>query len=207
MKKSIIAAGAASVALAAMPVVGAFATYTGTFTDKIQTNIDETCTFSRGTLANATATHPSVALESWTPNTPTAGTDTLAAVSLTPGAATETEIAESNFNVVCNANVGYAVTVAPTALTLTGATGIQNHDWNYKYDGAVSDAVSYWRIDSVVTSSSSGDDSKDIEHDIVATKSSSTDGTDILVKYYAWAQTGQDAGTYSADAVYTFAAP
>jgi len=202
MKKSIIAAGAASVALAAMPVVGAFAAYTGTFTDKIQTTIGETCTFSRGTIADATVTHPTVATESWSTGSGT-GIDTLSPVSLTPGATGETEIAESSFKVVCNANVGYKVTVAPTALTLTGATGTQNHPWAYKYNGAVSDAVSYWRIDSVVASP----DSKDIANNIVATKNSSTDGTDILVKYYAWAQTGQDAGTYSADAVYTFAAP
>ena len=200
MKKSIIAAGAASVALAAMPIVGAFATYTGSYTDVIQTTIGETCTFSRGTIASAAATHPIVATESWAADTPTAGTDTMSAVTLNPGAAVETKIGSSNFKVICNANVGYKVTVAASGLALP-STSTQNHPWVYKYDGAVSDAASYWRI-AVPTG-----EGQALATNVISTKASSTDGTDITVEYYAWAQSGQDAGTYSATAAYTFAAP
>lgn len=45
MKKSIIATGAASLALAAMPIVGVFAdTYTSSVTDTLTVNIPESCT-------------------------------------------------------------------------------------------------------------------------------------------------------------------
>ena len=48
MKKSIIAAGAASVALAAMPMVGVFAAQgDGNLQDTIKVNISESCSISR----------------------------------------------------------------------------------------------------------------------------------------------------------------
>ena len=46
MKKSIIAAGATSVALAAMPIVGAFATTFGTVDDTVNVTVSNGCTVS-----------------------------------------------------------------------------------------------------------------------------------------------------------------
>ncbi len=46
MKKSLIAAGAASVALAAMPVLGVFATGVQQVQDTIQITVDASCTFT-----------------------------------------------------------------------------------------------------------------------------------------------------------------
>ncbi|MBR2543760.1 hypothetical protein IKF04_00465 [Candidatus Saccharibacteria bacterium] len=46
MKKSIIATGAASLALAAMPVVGVFAAANGTVTDTLTVNIPPSCTIT-----------------------------------------------------------------------------------------------------------------------------------------------------------------
>ncbi len=59
MKKSIIAAGAASVVLAAMPVVGVFAdnyagSLTGSNTDTVQLTINQSCTFSGAVSTDAT---------------------------------------------------------------------------------------------------------------------------------------------------------
>ena len=60
MKKSIIAAGAASVALAAMPVVGVFAETTtsgGIVKDEVSVTVSDTCSItSTGTLASNTIT-------------------------------------------------------------------------------------------------------------------------------------------------------
>lgn len=50
MKKSIIAAGAASVALAAMPIVGVFADSTGYVVDNITATITDGCTISRASV-------------------------------------------------------------------------------------------------------------------------------------------------------------
>lgn len=68
MKKSMIAAGAASVALAAMPIVGVFATdhINGSpIVDTLQVNLSEVCTLSRGTVADATAAHPTGTTATW----------------------------------------------------------------------------------------------------------------------------------------------
>ena len=98
MKKSIIAAGAASVALAAMPVVGVFAAVSDTVEDTISVSIDSSCTFSAG------------------------GTDASYEFQGTNGsAATITGSNQHAFTVFCNNNSGY--TVAATAENLTGTNG------------------------------------------------------------------------------------
>lgn len=191
MKKSIIAAGAASVALAAMPVVGAFAAFTGgPFTDVIQTTIGETCTFARGATAHGAG-------ETWTTDTTVTTKDTLSAVTITP-AAGEATLGTSNFRVVCNDTDGYKVTVGTNPLALpTGTT--QVHTWAYNAGAAPSSpTASYWRIGST-------GDGVDLSNNIVSTKASAEDGKDFTVTYYAYAITGQDAGTYSAEVTYTAA--
>jgi len=193
MKKSIIAAGAASVALAAMPVVGAFAvggTFSGgPFTDVIQTSIADSCTFARGLMSDAAATHGTS--ESWT----TSGdTDTLTAKSITP-AATEATLGSSNFNIICNDQDGYQVKVTAPNLTLTsGKTAV--HTWAYNNTGSASTASSNWRLTST-------GDNVDLPNNIVSKKTAAEDGKAFLITYFAYAQTGQDSGTYSADVVYT----
>jgi hypothetical protein len=72
MKKSIIAAGAASVALAAMPIVGVFATdhINGSpIVDTLQVNLSEVCTLSRGTTTASDPAHPTGTTASWTTGT------------------------------------------------------------------------------------------------------------------------------------------
>lgn len=187
MKKSIIAAGAASVALAAMPIVSTFAAFSGgPFVDQIQTEIAESCTFSRGTTAHDAGT--------WTTDSENANKDILGAVAITPAAA-ETSIGSSNYRVVCNDQDGYQVAINASALTLTsGKTAV--HSWPYATAAAASG--SYWRIastgENVDLTATPG---------IVSKKTSAQDGKDFTITYYAFAETGQDAGTYSATATYT----
>ena len=194
MKKSIIAAGAASVALAAMPVVGAFAAFTGgPFTDTIQTTIADSCTFGRGTLTDTTATgkHPA---GTWTTDTSDTNKDVLTAVAITPAAA-EATLGSTNFNIICNDQDGYQVAVAAPALTLTsGVTAV--HPWNYNNTGSASTAASNWRLTST-------GDNVDLPNNIVSKRTAAEDGKTFLITYFAYAQTGQDSGTYSADVVYT----
>ena len=221
MKKSIIAAGAASVALAAMPIVGAMAV-NGPFTDIIQTTVADNCTFARGSKAShdtpATDYHTNGtwAIDKNETGATVADTDTLSAVTVTPrvaGAttATETLLGDSHFYVICNDKDGFQVTVTTTGLTLQPTTATQNHTWNYNYAGTttgVTDATpSYWRIDVSdpdIASGTSGNYS-DIANGVVSKKLSSEDGHDFTVTYKAFANVGQDSGTYKGTAVYAFA--
>lgn len=223
MKKSIIAAGAASVALAAMPVVGAFAAFSGgLFVDIIQTTIGESCTFARGSQAAHTASvadyHQTGEL--WTidtdasvsPSTATPGTDTLDPVTVTPAAAatgTETVLGHSKFYVICNDTDGYEVTVATTSLENGNASQAAAHPWDYTstITAPASATASYWRItpsDAAGSAGSTGNYS-DIANNIISTKESAEDGHDFSVTYSAFAITGQDSGTYKATATYTAA--
>lgn len=223
MKKSIIAAGAASVALAAMPIVGAFAAFSGgDFTDIIQTTVDDSCTFGRGTqAAHATSDYHGTTTGAWNVNkdetgTDTPGTDTLSpAITVTPHAAeagaTETTLGSSNFYVVCNDTDGYQVSVTTSALTNGTQTQASQHPWAYTYNGdPTSAAASYWRIvpgdaQKPAVDPSATTNYSDIANNIISTKASAEDGHDFTVTYKAFAITGQDSGTYKATAVYTAA--
>ncbi len=188
MKKSIIAAGAASVALAAMPMVSTFAAFSGgPFVDEIQTTIAESCTFSRGTTTHSAGDWATDSGEGSNPNK-----DILTAVAITPAAA-ETSIGSSNYRVVCNDQDGYQVAINASALTLTsGKTAV--HAWPYA--AAAAAEGSYWRI-------ASTGDAVDLTNNIVSKKTAAEDGKNFTITYYAFAETGQDSGTYSATATYT----
>lgn len=190
MKKSIIAAGAASVALAAMPIVSTFAVgNNGTLTDTIGATIGETCSFVRQSTKHTTG--------DWTPadNTDSSTPDVLSPQTIQ--IATVSTIGSSNFNVVCNDTDGYQVTVNAANLTLpTGVT--QSHPWNYVAAAPETPTVSYWNLEST-------GDNVNLANNIVSTKASSEDSKDFTITYKAYAISTQDAGTYSADVVYTFA--
>jgi len=198
MKKSIIAAGAASVALAAMPIVGAMAV---DFTDVIQTTVNDTCTFARKEISTGTATGTQIghSAGSWTRSGTTPNIiDTLTAQTIT--IATDTVLGASDFHVVCNDPDGYTVTIGTNPLVLT--TGTNTHTWAYnKSDptsGGATPGSSYWWVTSDATS-------KDLSNDIVSSKASADDGSGFTVTYHAYAVAEQDAGTYSATVTYTFA--
>ena len=103
MKKSIIAAGASAVALAAMPVVGVFAADVTSQVDTLDITIDATCTMASVSHAPSSGV--------WTGNT--------LAKTVTAGALNE-NIGSTSFNIICNNQTGW--NVSATATVLTGKT-------------------------------------------------------------------------------------
>ena len=188
MKKSILAAGAASVALAAMPIVGAMAV---DFTDTIKVNIADTCEFTRDT----TTPHPAVASESWNPTGTT--TDTLTAVTVPLNK--ETEIARSKFHVVCNDVDGYQVTVAASVLEKPATTTPVSAVATMAYNNATSGTAGTWRLTSDGVGQNIGTGDK------VIYENTTTPGRDFTIAYYVQPAAAQAAGTYTGTAAYTFA--
>ena len=90
MKKQLIA-GAASLALAAMPVVGAFATDPADVVDTLTVTVDESCTFDHD------------------------GTGGSYTKAMEPGAL-DSEFATSSFKAMCNNGKGYTVSAEFTSL-------------------------------------------------------------------------------------------
>ena len=194
MKKKLIAAGAASLAVAAMPVVGVFAVgNNGTITDTISTTVAETCSFTRQATKHGTGT--------WTPSAATSdSTDTMTASTITIGS--EQSLGTSNFNVICNDHDGYQVTMSTPNLVLpTGQT--QNHTWAYVGTAPETPTASYWRVDTTGDNAVLAPTGSDPV--VVSQKASSEDSKDFTITYSAYAIAEQDAGTYSADVTYTFA--
>ena len=234
MKKSIIAAGAASAVLAAMPVVGVFAdpapvTLGTPVVDTLSVNLAEVCTLSRGTYGTENSQHPAGTTATWTTGTVTsedssAETVQIAGVNVPLGVSRDTassdivaghyynNFAQSAFNVVCNnATAGYNVTVATSAFT-----GVNGADaWNYSngganYSGTDGEATtSSWTLDSsAATKDLSNTDATTETFNIVWAKAAGTpalNNDSFTITYKVQAKKLQQTGTYSADAVYTLA--
>lgn len=212
MKKKMIAAGAASLALAAMPVVGVFAANgsvnnNGVLTDKLVLTIADNCAFSRGTVASASNKHtvntetdpiPDVSVTGGGWSTDGSNTDMDIFTAAVLNGQSYTAMATSNFKVVCNNINGYQVTVNPSAFTTSDISNAAT--WNYNAGGYATGDVSSWYI----TSNGEGQDMTG-DNRTVATKSSATNGSDITVTYNVKVSTTQQAATYNATAAYTFA--
>ena len=97
MKKSIVA-GAASLVLAAMPVVGVFADNPAAVVDTLTVTVNESCTFTR-TTGNGQYTQ-----------------------SMTAGAL-KTDFGSSTFTSACNNGKGYDINAVFTSLSHTGNAG------------------------------------------------------------------------------------
>lgn len=184
MKKSIIAAGAASVALAAMPIVGVFATDANQqATDTIQVTVDASCTFSAG---SGTATYTA------------SGTNTSGQVS--PSLSSSNV---HNFTVFCNDNDGYAVTAVATALTQSDVTD----DFDYAATLPSSGTDGAWHAQIAGTALKNqlpdGGASTTI---IERTEASGASGESFTATYTAWIGTETPAGTYQGTIGYTLAA-
>ena len=204
MKKKMIAAGAASLALAAMPVVGVFALdgsvgNSGVLTDKLVLTIQDNCAFSRGTVTaddDPDVKHTSgISGGSWATDSENTDLDVFTA-DVQNGRVYD-GIATSNFKVVCNNLQGYQVTVNPSGFTTTQISGAES--WNYN-GGAYAGTGSSWYITSSHAGASLTGDNR-----VVATEASSTQGSDITVTYNVKVSPTQQAATYNATAAYTFA--
>ena len=219
MKKSIIAAGASAVALAAMPVATSFATV-NQLTQNIDTlivNVSSTCTITRGntSAANIHANGTSN-IGSWGEGTgdpaPEQGAvghaDTLAGT-ITVGTV-YSNFGSSNFAVKCNNAGGWTVTAEATALDndTNNADGYQitlgtpsatTSSWNYTSssnegsgEGAyvIGDTGTYSAASQVVAS---------------GTKTTGNTGVSFKVQYAVSAAYDIPEDTYTGSIAYTLA--
>ena len=189
MKKSIIAAGAASIALAAMPIIGVFAADANQMaTDTINVTVTASCTFTAG---SGTATY---------------------AVEGTNSSATVLPIVEGgnnthDFTVFCNNNKGYTVSANAEDLSATGITD------KFAYAASLppaNTATSAWTA--AFTQPDGGSltlaplTAAETDTDIVTlTEASATGGESFTATYSAYIGTETPSGTYSGTIAYTLA--
>ena len=144
MKKSIIAAGAASVALAAMAVLGAFAaTSSATVTDNLSVTLDTTCSLTETGAVQGTSGQTGVTTGPTVSSATTAG----ATYSITMSTGKVAELGTSTLHIVCNDTTnGYDVTGTFADLKLGGsssATGVNAIPYT---DSVVTDGTSGWNV-------------------------------------------------------------
>ena len=195
MKKLAIAGSA--VALAAMPVVGVFATDITSVTDTIQLTVEATCTFNTENSGNASDTTYSATVANG------------AIASLSGGSA-------HTFNVFCNDNDGWKVTAgAPNNLA---GTGTNAHVISYQAsalpaagaatEGAWIATVSGTGVSAELAGITTVSNVNYIATagGIIATEAASTDGSSFTVTYGAYVGTETAADTYTGTIAYTLAA-
>lgn len=182
MKKSIIAAGAASIALAAMPVVGVFAATDNpsAIEDTINVTIADSCTWSR-TLAASDSTV-------------TASGSTLSATMTAPQ--TIANFGTSTLNVKCNNTKGYAIKATMTGLAgqASSSDATSNND---SIDYAASLAAGKWTASYNNTGIASGNS--------FVTTSGADDmenGTNYVITYGVQTKANQAAGFYTGTVTY-----
>ena len=199
MKKSIIAAGAASVALAAMPVLGVFADDTEVV-DTIEVTVQESCTF-RTIESSASAADTSYAAS---------GTNATGSISpLNGGSNVHT------FNVFCNNNSGYVVSAVAEDLEDANVSGdvfayatslpTSSSSDALKKDGKwnATIAAGTGLEDAEIGQIQSADTSADI---VTHNAASIASGETFTAAYTAWIGTETPAGTYSGNITYTLSA-
>ena len=182
MKKSLIAAGAASVALAAMPVVGVFAVDpTDSITDTITVSIETSCTFKSGK-----------------PGATYAFTGTNGAAATTAGSN------QHAFTAFCNNNSGYTVSATATALNQNPTI-----DANFAYKGGDNPTLSgdngLWHAqfassDVTVAQIADGETSVDIYNKPAASASA---GESFTATYSVYVGGMTPSGTYQGTIAYT----
>ena len=195
MKKSIIAAGAASVALAAMPVVGVVAADSNlSQTDTVIVTVDTACSLATsGSSLDPASTY----------------TATIA------NSAYNTNIAGSTFTVTCNDNAGWQLSAVgagtgtsvahmdasteadddiATGTTLDGSVSA----WAFKVAGANGATVqgSYDSFSEVPTTAA-----------VIAKGTTTTTTATVTATYGVGISATQEAGTYTGKVTYTLAHP
>ncbi|MBQ8156593.1 hypothetical protein IJ101_02290 [Candidatus Saccharibacteria bacterium] len=150
MKKTLIA-GAASVALAAMPVVGVFAATSSTFTDNIDVTVDGGCTIENAATA---ATNPGVYADRNFSKTIAAGTSEILTgteagdsepATTAPALVVKCNVADSDnktFNITAE---GEALTHDDTTTTIPAGTATSGTTSAWAYTlGNPSDTAATW---------------------------------------------------------------
>ena len=186
MKKLAIAG--ASLALAAMPIVGVFATDIKNVEDTITVTINPTCSFD--TVGGASAS------------------DTAYSATVANGAEAAFNLSGQHaFHVTCNNNDGYEVTATPT--NLVGET-VSTNNIPYTTSYAASGTAGMWTA--TVTSSdvaaaglTSPIPGPSASSHVIVTEDGPTDGSAFTVTYAAYVGTETPADTYEGTMTYVLA--
>lgn len=198
MKKALIV-GAASVALAAMPLVSTFAY---DFRDTLSVTLDNNCAFLR---KGSTTTSAHGANETWNRGENTnANVDTINTVTLSQGVADQT-IGSSIYTVRCNNIDGYTITLATDALARTAVAGSDAQDataesWPFSGVEAAASGSSWF----INLAGAAGTASLSANGGVIDTDGEIAE-KEITVTYKATVSATQTAGTYTTNADYTFA--
>lgn len=198
MKKTLIAS-AASLALAAMPVVGALAVDNLTITDNFEITIDKTCTIS-AVRADGTG----VGAGTWDTDTKDTIESTLSGT--IANATTVTNFGSTTMTVVCNNEDGWEVTAETT--DLESADGDATIAWNADFDGNTTSGVS-WTVSQAeengLTIADGAQGEADDESVAKLEATTTTAGKSFTVTYGVGISEDQAAGTYTGSIVYTLA--
>ena len=219
MKKLAIAG--ASVALAAMPVVGVFAAPTLSHTDTLNLNIAKVCTF--GTVTSGAANDDDATTHGLGANNPTGGAWTNDSYSANVAVGnTYAALATTTFTVRCNNADGYTVKAKAGSVQGTGenAKGVLASGTNYIYSGdgntynAATAGTSYWNFSLATTEASgvaietgyetaSALPANDTTVVVTGTNGNVQAGQKFTATYGAGIDNHQPAGTYTGTVVYT----
>ena len=199
MKKSLTI-GAASIALAAMPIVGAFATTkTATIQDTLSATITSACTFLRYGEAGAAGQTDVTTDPAYNGTTTSATADSAThTYSATFKPTADVELGTSHLSAYCNSASGFTVTVATPDLS-TGGTSPNKIAFSGTAPSATTgEGWTLKKSDGTLVNATG------------ATFMSSTTATDSssavteTATYTVYTNSTTKSGTYTADVVYTF---
>ena len=185
--KKVLIAGAASVALAAMPVLGVFAVDDQDVTDTIQVTVSPSCTFSQG---GGDATYS------------VTGTNASGAVNPVNNSSNV-----HTFTVFCNNNAGYKVSATATALNQTPSISA-----NFAYVATLPSSGTTGAWHATIASEATGVTAAQLPAGGAATDiitkatASGANGEEFTATYTAYIGTETPSGTYSGTIAYTLAA-
>lgn len=210
MKKMLIATGVASLAVAAMPVVGVFAagTDTRTVTDTLNVTVNDTCTMSNTYVAGSEG-------NAWgTKATDTTGTyyaDSNTWTLTIDNNATATSPAHT-IAITCNKTNGWTLKAQNAASLSTNDS--RNPQDTIAYNTSAAQGVEGYYVNvtdavdgTISTDNVTGGKMNDLNAaaNTIFSKGSSTATASVKVSYTVGTSTTTEAGTYTGDVVYTLA--
>lgn len=199
MKKTIVA-GAAGIALAVMPAVGAFATtQTVPITDTLSATITSACTFVRYGEAGAAGQTGVETSPAWSGATSGAADMATGTYSATFKPGSDVELGTSHFTGYCNDEHGFTVTVATPALS-NGAATPSTLPFLTSAPSATSEGYVIFK-DASTQFTNTGSDTVFMSAS-GPTDSSSAVSADAI--YTVYTNTNTKSGTYTGNVVYTF---
>lgn len=201
MKKTL-AIGAASVALAAMPIVGVFAgTQTSTIGDTLSATITTACTFLRYGTAGAAGQTGVTTGPSWDGTTSAAAADAATHVySATLNPTADVELGTSSFKAYCNAPSGFNVTVSTPDLSTGGSTPNTIPFSTTTPNATSGEGWTLAKHDGTLFTNTGAD----VNFMSASAPTDSSTAVTETATYTVYTKSDTKSGTYTSDVVYTF---